>query len=138
MVNGMLEHQLIQSTGFRNFGPEGARQGFAVRLRIPNYHGTRLSLFDGVDVTVDGEFFSHEKNRFSIRDEVYTLEELREQTRARWGMFERGAVLVDKPGGLSPGIHKVGVTARIRYSYFPPDVHVFPMRAERLATIVRP
>ena len=50
----MLEHQLIQSTGFRNFGPDGARQGFAVRLRIPNYHGTRLSQMDGVDVTVDG------------------------------------------------------------------------------------
>ena len=134
----MLEHQLIQSTGFRNFGPEGARQGFAVRLRLPNYHGTRLSLFEGVDVTVDGEFFSREKNRFAIRDEVYTLEELRAQTQARWGMFEWGAVLVDKPGGLAPGIHRVAVTARIRYSYFPPDVHVFPTRAERLATIVQP
>ena len=134
----MLEHQLIQATGFRNFGPEGARQGFAVRLRIPNYHGTRLSLFDGFDVTVDGEYFSYEKNRFAIRDEVYTLEVLREETRARWDMFEKGTVLVDKPGGLCPGIHKVSVIARIRYSYFPPDMHVFTMRAERLATIVRP
>jgi Domain of unknown function (DUF6379) len=43
----MLEHQLIQSTGFRNFGPVGAREGFAVRIRIPNYHGTRLSQLDG-------------------------------------------------------------------------------------------
>ena len=134
----MLEHQLIQSTGFRNFGPEGARQGFAVPLRIPNYHGMRLSLFDGADITVDGEFFSHEKNRFFIRDEEYTLEELRDETVARWGMFEKGFILVDKPGGLDPGIHKVAVTARIRYSYFPPDVHVFMMRGERLATIVLP
>jgi len=134
----MLEHQLIQSTGFRNFGPVGAREGFAVRLRVPNYHGTRLSHFDGFNVTVDGEFFSYEKNRFAIRDEVYTLAELREQTKARWGMFEHGSVLVDKPGGLSPGIHKVEVLARIRYSYFPPDVHIFTMHAARLATIVMP
>jgi len=45
---------------------------------------------------------------------------------------------VDKPGGLAPGVHKVEVIARIRYSYFPPDVHVFPTRAERYATIVMP
>jgi hypothetical protein len=134
----MLEYQLIQSTGFRNFGPQGARQGFAVRLRVPNYHGTRLSIFDGADVTVDGEFFSLEKNRFAIRDEVYTLAELRQQTQARWGMFEWGSVLVDKPGGLSPGVHDVAVTAYIRYSYFPPEVHVFPTRADRMATIVMP
>ena len=133
-----MEHQLIQSTGFRNFGPQGARQGFAVRLRIPNYHGTRLSQMDGVDVTVDGEFFSHESNRFAIRDEVYTLAQMREETKARWGMFEWGSILVDKPGGLKPGIHKVEVLARIRYSYFPPDVHIFTMRAERMATIVMP
>ncbi len=134
----MLEYQLIQSTGFRNFGPVGARQGFEVRLRLPNYHGTRLSIFDGADVTVDGEFFPREKNRFRIRDEVYTLDEMRQQTQSRWGMFEHGTVLVDKPGGLNPGVHKVGVITRIRYSYFPPDVHVFPTRAERMATIVMP
>ena len=134
----MLEHQLIQSSGFRNLGPAGARTGFAFRIRVPNYHGTRLSHFDGADVTVDGEFFGHERNRFAIRDEVYTLEELREETKARWGMFEWGAVIVDKPGGLAPGIHKLEVCARTRYSYFPPDVHIFPMRAARLATLVMP
>ena len=131
----MLEHQLIQSTGFHNFGPDGAREGFAVRVRIPNYHGTRLSQLDGFDVTVDGEFFSFEQNRFRIRNEVYTLEEMREAVEPRWGMFEYGYILVDKPGGLAPGIHKVEVKARIRYSYFPPDVHIFPMHAERFATI---
>lgn len=131
----MLEHQLIQSTGFHNFGPVGAREGFAVRVRIPNYHGTRLSQLDGFDVIVDGEYFDHEDNRFGIRDEVYTMAEMREETEARWGLIEWGEILIDKPGGLEPGVHKVEVTARIRYSYFPPDVHIFPMHAERFATI---
>lgn len=131
----MLEHQLIQSTGFHNFGPEGARQGFAIRVRIPNYHGTRLSLIDGFDVTVDGEFYSRETNRFAIRDEVYTMAELREETAARWGLLEWGEILIDKPGGLEPGVHKIDVTAWIRYSYFPPDVHIFPMREDRFGTI---
>lgn len=132
----MLEHQLIQSTGFRNIGPVGAREGFAVRLRLPNYHGTRLSLIDGFDVTVDGEHFPYERNRLAIRDEVYTLDELREETERRWDLLEHASVLVDKPGGLTPGIHRIEVTARIRYSYFPPDVHVFLTRAARLGTIV--
>ncbi|WP_428334330.1 C-glycoside deglycosidase beta subunit domain-containing protein [Novosphingobium sp.] len=131
----MLEHQLIQSTGFENFGPVDAREGFAVRIRIPNYHGTRLSQLDGFDVTVDGEVFGFEQNRFRIRDEVYTLAEMREAIDPRWEMFEPGQILIDKPGGLAPGIHRVEVTARIRYSYFPPDVHIFPLRGDRLATI---
>jgi hypothetical protein len=134
----MLERNLIQSSGFRNFGPVGAREGFEIRLRLPNYHGTRLSLIDGVDVTVDGEFFGHECNRLAIRDEVYTLVELREETEARWDMFEWASLLVTRPGGLAPGIHKVAVTARVRYSYFPPEFHVFAVPAERLATIVLP
>lgn len=133
----MLEHQLIQSTGFRNFGPVGAREGFAIRIRIriPNYHGTRLSQLDGFDVTVDGVFYDHEINRFGIRDEVYTMAEMREEITARWGLTEWGEILVDKPGGLEPGVHKIEVVARIRYSYFPPDVHIFPMHAERYGTI---
>lgn len=132
----MVEHQLIQSTGFRNFGPVGARQGFEVRLRLPNYHGTRLSLFDGADVRLGGEVFPREKNLFRLGDAVYTLEQMRQETTLRWGMFEWGSILVDRPGGLPAGVHKVGVTTWIRYSYFPPDVHVFPTRAERYATIV--
>ncbi|WP_242151859.1 DUF6379 domain-containing protein [Sphingomonas sp. BAUL-RG-20F-R05-02] len=132
----MLERSLIQSTGFRNFGQVGARDGFEVRLRIPNYHGTRLSLFDGVDVTVDGEKFPYEQNRLRIRDEVYGLAELREAVDKRWGMFEWASVLVLKTGGLTPGVHRVAVTARVRYCYFPPEMHVFPVNAERMATIV--
>ena len=79
----MLEHELIQSTCCRNLGPVGARAGFCVRMRVPNCHGTRLAHYDGADVTVDGEFFGHERNRFAIRNELYTLEQLREETRRR-------------------------------------------------------
>ncbi|WP_294265385.1 hypothetical protein [uncultured Sphingomonas sp.] len=43
---------------------------------------------------------------------------------------------MDKPGGLTPGIHRIAVAGRIRYSYFPPDVQVSMMRAERLGTVV--
>jgi Domain of unknown function (DUF6379) len=134
----MLEHQLIQSTGFNNIGPVGARTGFAVRIRIPNYHGSRLAQLDGFTVTVDGEVFPFEQNRFAIRGKEFTLAEMREELDERWGLLEHGTILVDKPGGLTPGVHEVEVLARIRYSYFPPDMHIFPMHAKRMATIVLP
>jgi hypothetical protein len=134
----MVEHKFIQSSGFRNFGPEGAREGFEVRIRCPNYRGMRLSLFDGVDITVDGETFSYEKNSLRLRDDIFNLEEMREAAEVRWELSEWASVVVRKPGGLTPGIHQVAVCARVRSPYFPPQFQPSFVRDQRLATIVLP
>lgn len=134
----MYEYQLIQSSGFRNHGPEGARTGFEVRLRLPNYRGMRLSLLDGVDVTVDGEYFGHEGNSLILHDRIYDLEAIRNATTVRWAMGEPASVLVPKTGGLLPGIHRLRVAARVRAPYFPPHLRPLPVHGERLATIVLP
>lgn len=52
----MLERSHIQSSGFRNVGPQGARTGFEVRVRQANYRSSRLSLIEGVDIVVEGPF----------------------------------------------------------------------------------
>ncbi|MEY4761006.1 MAG: hypothetical protein RLZZ200_862 [Pseudomonadota bacterium] len=134
----MFEHQLIQATGFRNHGPQGAREGVEIRLRVPNYRGMRLSLLDGVDVTLDGEFFSHEVTRLLFGGQVHDLATLREATTVRWSMEEPASVLVPKAGGLAPGIHDVRVAARVRSPYFPPQLQPLPVHAHRKATIVIP
>ena len=134
----MVEHKFIQSSGFRNVGPEGAREGFEVRIRLPNYRGMRMSLFDGVDVTVDGETFSYEQNAIRLRDQVFDLAALREAADVRWEPFEWASVVVPKRGGLTPGIHHVAVCARVRSPYFPPKFQPSIVRDERLATIVLP
>lgn len=134
----MLEHQLIQATGFRNHGPAGARDGFEVRLRVPNYRGMRLSLLDGVDVTIDGEFFSHEVTSLILDGTAYDLEAMRDATTVRWPMGEPGSVFVPKAGGLAPGVHDVKVAARVRSPYFPPHLQPLPVHAHRKATIVLP
>lgn len=134
----MYEYQLIQATGFRNFGPVEAREGVEVRLRLPNYRGMRLSLLDGVDVTIDGEFFSYEINKLRLHGEVYDLEAMRDATTVRWAVGDFGSVLVPKAGGLAPGIHHVKVAARTRSPYFPPHLQPLPVNGERLATIVLP
>ena len=132
----MYEFQLIQSTGFRNHGPEGARDGFEVRIRLPNYRGMRLSLLDGVDVTIDGEFFSHEVTSLILHGKRYDLEAMRKATTVRWAMGEHASVYVPKAGGLVAGIHRVKVAALVRAPYFPPHLQPLPVNAERLATIV--
>ena len=134
----MFEHQLIQATGFRNHGPVGARDGFEIRLRVPNYRGMRLSLLDGVDVTVDGEFFSHEITSLMLGGATFDLAAMRAATTVRWAIEEPASVLVPKPGGLAPGIHDVKVAARVRSPYFPPQLQPLPVHAHRKATIVLP
>lgn len=134
----MYEYPLIQATGFRNYGPVDARDGVEVRLRLPNYRGMRLSLLDGVDVTIDGEFFSYEINKLRLHGEVYDLEGMRDATTVRWAMGDFGTVLVPKVGGLTPGIHHVKVAARTRAPYFPPHLQPLQVNCERLATIVLP
>ena len=134
----MFEHQLIQATGFRNHGPVGARDGFEIRLRVPNYRGMRLSLLDGIDVTVDGEFFSHEITSLILGSVTFDLTAQRAAATVRWAIEEPASVLVPKPGGLAPGIHDVKVAARVRSPYFPPQLQPLPVHAHRKATIVLP
>lgn len=134
----MLERTLVQSTGFRNTGPEGARSGFEFRLRLPSYRGLRASLVDGVDVVVDGEEFGHEVNRYVVGGKELTLGELREAAELRWPMDEAGIVRVARRGGLAPGVHEVIVRVRIRQSYIPIEFQPSIMVETRHATVVQP
>lgn len=132
----MLERTHMQSSGFRNIGSRDMPSGFQLRLRLPNYRGTRLSLIDGVDVRVDGEHFSHEANRIEIEGRTYTIAEMREETVARWPTGVVATVFVEKPGGLAPGIHTVITTVRLRQPYFPIEFQPTLATEERKATII--
>jgi hypothetical protein len=134
----MLERTLMQSTGFRNTGAEGARDGFEFRLRLPSYRGLRASLVDGVDVAVDGEEFGHRANRYRIGGTEFTLAELRDAADVRWPMDEAGVVRVTRPGGLAPGVHEVTVRVRIRQSYIPIEFQPSIIVETRHATVVQP
>ncbi len=62
----MLEEQLIQTAGFRNVGPEGARTGFQLRVRSPYYRGLWANLIEKPTVTVDGERFDGDGIRWTL------------------------------------------------------------------------
>lgn len=134
----MLERSHIQSTGFRNVGPEGARTGFEVRIRQANYRSSRLSLIEGVDITVDGILYQAEGNLFRLGDKTYTREQMNEATQTRLYVGDYFTVVVPKEGGLTRGVHLVGSAIRYRHPYFPPEFQPAIVRNERHATIIQP
>jgi hypothetical protein len=134
----MLERSHIQSTGFRNVGPEGARTGFEVRIRQANYRSSRLSLIEGVDITVDGVVYPAEGNLFRLGDKEYTRDELNEATQIRLYVGDYFTVVAPKEGGLTRGVHLVGSAIRYRHPYFPPEFQPAIVRNERHATIILP
>lgn len=132
----MLERSIMQSSGFRNLGPADAPSGFQLRIRLPNYRGQRLSLVDGVDVTVNGERFDHADNLITVGGKTYDLATLRTETEDRWPLDELATVIVAKPGGLPVGVHRVEVAVRIRQSYIPIEFQPSVISETRTATIV--
>ncbi|CCA90117.1 MULTISPECIES: DUF6379 domain-containing protein [unclassified Novosphingobium] len=132
----MLERTHIQSTGFRNIGPEGARTGFELRIRQANYRSSRLSLIEGVDITVDGVLYPAAHNRFRLGDREYTRSELNEATETRLYVGDYFTVVVPKAGGLTRGVHLVGSAISYRHPYFPPEFQPAIARNERHATII--
>lgn len=134
----MLERTHIQSTGFRNVGPEGARTGFEVRLRQANYRSSRLSLIEGVDITVDGVVYPAQSNCYRFGDREYTLAEMNEETQVRLYIGDYFTVIVPREGGLTRGVHLVSSAIRYRHPYFPPEFQPAIARNERHATIIQP
>lgn len=134
----MLERSHIQSTGFRNTGAEGARTGFEVRIRQANYRSSRLSLIEGVDITVDGVLYPAENNLFRLGDKEYTREEMDDATQARLYVGDYFTMRVPKAGGLERGVHLVSSAIRYRHPYFPPEFQPVIVRNERHVTIIQP
>ncbi|WCT79182.1 C-glycoside deglycosidase beta subunit domain-containing protein [Novosphingobium humi] len=132
----MLERTHIQSTGFRNVGPVEARTGFEVRLLQANYRSSRLSLIEGVDITVDGVTYPAEQSRIRLGDREYTHAEMAAETQARLYVGDHFTVIVPKPGGLEAGVHLVASAIRYRHPYFPPEHQPTIARNQRHATIV--
>lgn len=114
----MFERDVIQSKGFRNVG--GATStGFQVVVRCPYYRGMWASLLEGAEVTVDGERFDAGRVRWTLGPRTYTTGELAEASEARWAFEEPAILTVDRPGGLTSGLHDVEVSITWRWSYIP-------------------
>lgn len=113
-----IQYNLLQR-GFRNVPDDSNPSGFQLLVKSSYYRGVRLSLVDGIEVTVDGEQFERSAVQFETGGRKYTLDQLESIGDRQWEWLEPAIVTVAKPGGLKPGVHDVQVVVKLRISYMP-------------------
>lgn len=113
-----IQYNLLQRD-FKNIAGSNQPAGFQFLVKTAYYRGVPLSLVEGVEVKVDGESFDHSKIRFKLDECTYSLDEMESISNVHWPWLEPATVLVNKPGGLKPGVHDVEVTVKLRISYMP-------------------
>lgn len=133
----MPEQYNIFDEGFRNISHRETITGFQVKIMDSYYRGIYVPLIDGIEVTVDGETFTPDKVKCKFRNNVYSQDDLQNHPEERWQWMETCTLIVDKPGGLKPGWHKISIVVKERLPYLPitPQVRTY---TARLAMICEP
>jgi len=109
----------ILDYGFRNFTKDGKTSGFQVLVKDSYYRGIYAPLIEGFEVTVDGESFARDQIQCKFRDNVYSQDDLQNHPNERWQFNEPCTLIINKPGGLRPGFHKIKIIVSERISYMP-------------------
>ena len=113
-----IQYNLLQR-GFRNLPDDVHAAGFQLLVKTGYYRGVPLSLIEDVEVSVDGVRFARDKIGFRTGERTYRLPEMERISDVHWPWLEPATIIVDKPGGLAPGVHDVLVAVKLRISYMP-------------------
>jgi len=114
-----LWEKFISRLGFKNIYQEGQCIGFQFNIIIPYYRGIFISCINDFVVKVDNESFSKDKIKLKIGDRVVQLTKIDDAYDIFWNYGTKATVIVDKPRGLSDGLHTVECGLNIRKSYMP-------------------
>ena len=120
----MFDQFLIRKDSLENVTENGRVTGFRFAVRIADYRGCFLSLHNGYYLTVDGVEYPNDLQTFQINGkEPRSYEELKSCCWEHWDYDDEGFVYVKKDGGLSAGMHHVGIQQSIlaQYGYMPWD-----------------
>lgn len=120
----MFDQFLIRKDSLENVTENGRVTGFRFAVRIADYRGCFLSLHNGYYLTVDGVEYPNDLQKFQINGkEPRSYEELKSCCWEHWDYDDEGFVYVKKDGGLSAGMHHVGIQQSIlaQYGYMPWD-----------------
>ena len=115
----MMDKHMICTDGFENVVEGGKVTGFALLARLPYYRGLGLSMVEDVAVSVDGEAVPRDAIRVELRGRSWSLAEMETCFDEKWNFGEKARVIVQKPGGLKPGEHRIELAERLRVSYLP-------------------
>jgi hypothetical protein len=129
----MWEHFLLKR-GFRNVIKGGQTTGFQFKIIIPYYRGLWVSAaFQGFVVRVDGVVHPKDKISIKIGDKTFPLTEVDQAYEDFWYFHDPATIIVEKPGGLTPGLHKVECGIGYERSYStketPPEGYKFQWAA---------
>ena len=120
----MFDQYLIRKDSLQNVTEDGKVTGFKFAVRIADYRGCFLSLHNGYYINVDGTDYPRDLQRFEINGKApRSFEEIKTACWEHWNYDDEGWVYVTKEGGLSKGMHKIGLQQSIlaQYGYMPWD-----------------
>ena len=134
----MLEKPNIQSTGFMNVYENGKAIGFQVLLRTTYYRGVFLSQIQKhFEVRVGWEVFKEDQVKITTGGKTYEQKDFASLSNVYWPIDEACILTVNKPGGLSPGIHQVQVRYANTVCYTSPETDLQWKDYTRTMTLVR-
>ena len=115
----MFDKYIICENDFQNVKEGGQIVGFQFKARLPYYRGLGISMIEDLAVTVDSQKYPREAIRISLHGSTYTMGEMEMEYVDRWEFGEEGLITILKPGGLTPGQHKIEMVVTLRISYLP-------------------
>ena len=116
----MFDNNVFLENSCVNVTENGEVTGFELQTNITYYRGSPLSMIEYIHVAVDGEQVPDEDITISLeREDWFTLKEAETVTTYKWEYGEPLYIRVKKPGGLTPGEHRVKLTVATRTAYIP-------------------
>lgn len=117
----MAGRQIFNPKGFKNIEKDGGIAGYQFEFKAQYYRGITLSIVRDIQISVDGEDVPREDIRFTVKDETFTLDEMRTMIDPdyRWEFGDYATVSVMKEGGLKKGPHHIKAVQIIAPSYMP-------------------
>lgn len=115
----MFDKYMIVESGFKNVKEGAEIKGFQLAIRLPYYRGVVLSLVGKMDITVDGELMTYENMTLTLDGKSYPVTAMADDFTTKWEFGNIGTITVEKPGGLTPGEHKVELRQHMNISYVP-------------------
>jgi hypothetical protein len=136
----MFEKYMLLTQEFKNVKDANTVTGFQVKVRLPYYRGVWLSTVHHLEIKVDNENFSREKLSLVVAGRRFNMDELEAATTVRWFFGDPATLIVQKPGGLSVGMHTVYYAVGWRHSYLPMNdpEHVFDFPPGTIAMLDSP
>ena len=115
----MFDSYFMRKDSLRNFTENGRVAGFQLQVRITNYRGVFLSLHNGYFLEVDGTVYPRSAQRFAVNGKPpRSFDELKENAvLEHWDIDKEAVLRVYCDGGLSEGVHHIGILESILSSY---------------------